>query len=376
MNSIRKGMSSVKSSLEVLNKIPVWMYAVIVLLYCAFMWGKLCSNRNSPLKESFEDAAPTLSPKEAEKEANLKKQLELMEKIKQLEKKRMEDFQKAYSQSTDKEEIVVALKSQIADLQSKLKMCSQQARAQKSEDKRDEASTSSDALSLGSSTDSEVPKKSEKTTIEAMNTVVGCNTDSDCNLFYGDGRNTCKSNKQCRCEVGSGVLCQMGPTNYKDPKDMTDKERSIFKTMQNYDNFTIQDYKNWLSLYENDYFQLSDEHLINLRKMRRGEPLSLRDIPSSRIYPPMESQKYYAEMYDKLTNSEQIVAPINSSTTGIQVGYNYKDYSDLSQPNALPQLRVVNGEIERKYRRPKEANKALGVGLEDAVGPYQKSPNI
>jgi hypothetical protein len=217
----------------------------------------------------------------------------------------------------------------------------------------------------------ESPKKEVK---EKYTTVVGCEKDSDCNIFYGDGKNTCKSNKQCRCEVGAGVLCQLGPTNYKDPKDMTTKEKTIFKNLSNYDNFTIQDYKNWLGLYKKDYYLLSDEHLINLRKVLRGEPLSLRDIPTGGLRPPLTSQKYFAEMYDKLGDLEQIVSPINSSTTGNQVGYNYADYSDFSPPTAMPQLRVVNGEIERKYRRPSAANKIFPVPLEDAVGPYVSNP--
>ena len=204
--------------------------------------------------------------------------------------------------------------------------------------------------------------------------VVGCESDKDCNLFYGDGKNTCKSNNQCRCEVGTGKLCQLGPTNYKDPKDMTEKEKTIFKNLSNYDNFTIQDYKNWLGLYKRDYYLLSDEHLINLRKSLRGEPIALRDIPTGGLRPPMTSQKYFAEMYDKLGDLEQIVSPINSSTTGAQVGYNYNEYSDFSPPNAIPQLRVVNGEIERKYRRPSAANKIFPVPLEDSIGPFQSNP--
>ena len=204
--------------------------------------------------------------------------------------------------------------------------------------------------------------------------VVGCDSDKDCNLFYGDGKNTCKSNHQCRCEVGAGKLCQLGPTNYKDPKDMTEKEKTIFKNLSNYDNFTIQDYKNWLGLYKRDYYLLSDEHLINLRKSLRGEPITLRDIPTGGLRPPMTSQKYFAEMYDKLGDLEQIVSPINSSTTGAQVGYNYNEYSDFSPPNAIPQLRVVNGEIERKYRRPSAANKIFPVPLEDSIGPFQSNP--
>ena len=244
----------------------------------------------------------------------------------------------------------------------------------KKEQKKDIDSTSTTSMNTDSSYEVVVPDV--EVNIKPIQTtyVVGCESDKDCNLFYGDGKNTCKSNHQCRCEVGAGKLCQLGPTNYKDPKDMTEKEKTIFKNLSNYDNFTIQDYKNWLGLYKRDYYLLSDEHLINLRKALRGEPIALRDIPTGGLRPPMTSQKYFAEMYDKLGDLEQIVSPINSSTTGAQVGYNYNEYSDFAPPNAIPQLRVVNGEIERKYRRPSAANKIFPVPLEDSIGPFQSNP--
>jgi hypothetical protein len=240
--------------------------------------------------------------------------------------------------------------------------------------KKDIDSTSSTSMSTDSDISVVVPDV--EVNIKPIQTtyVVGCESDKDCNLFYGDGKNTCKSNHQCRCEVGAGKLCQLGPTNYKDPKDMTEKEKTIFKNLSNYDNFTIQDYKNWLGLYKRDYYLLSDEHLINLRKALRGEPIALRDIPTGGLRPPLTSQKYFAEMYDKLGDLEQIVSPINSSTTGAQVGYNYNEYSDFAPPNAIPQLRVVNGEIERKYRRPSAKNKIFPVPLEDSIGPFQSNP--
>jgi hypothetical protein len=246
----------------------------------------------------------------------------------------------------------------------------------KKEKKIELESTSSTTTDTNSSYEVIVPDVEVNIKPTQTTYVVGCESDKDCNLFYGDGKNTCKSNHQCRCEVGAGKLCQLGPTNYKDPKDMTEKEKTIFKNLSNYDNFTIQDYKNWLGLYKRDYYLLSDEHLINLRKSLRGEPITLRDIPTGGLRPPMTSQKYFAEMYDKLGDLEQIVSPINSSTTGVQVGYNYNEYSDFSPPNAIPQLRVVNGEIERKYRRPSAKNKIFPVPLEDSIGPFQSNPSI
>lgn len=316
-----------------------------------------------------------LSPLDENYKKNLAEQDRIKKQIKEIDEKRKKLFLSEYQEATKTELELEKLHKQIKELQDNLAECKKRKEmlAERSEDdnkvKETPLKTSTDinsdtSTSTTSSTDIESKTK----------TVVGCEKDSDCNLFYGDGKNTCKSNKQCRCEVGAGVLCQNGPTAYKDPKDMTPKERTIFKNLSNYDNFTIQDYKNWLNLYKKDYYLLSDEHLMNLRKVLRGEPIALRDIPTSGLRPPLTSQKYFAEMYDKLTDLEQIVSPINSSTTGNQVGYNYSDYSDFSPPSSIPQLRVVNGEVERKYRRPSAINKIFPVPLEDAVGPYKSNP--
>ena len=333
-----------------------------------------------------------LSPLDDNYKQNLAEQDRIKKQIKDIDEKRKKLFLTEYQEATKTELEMEKLHKQIKELQGKLDECKKRKEmvAEKSKDSdpapkitkaKNVAKATVDSFdstmdsSNDSTTDSDIANKTNLLNSGAK-TVVGCDKDSECNLFYGDGKNTCKSNKQCRCEVGSGVLCQYGPTNYKDPKDMTTKERTIFKNLSNYDNFTIQDYKNWLSLYKKDYYLLSDDHLINLRKVLRGEPLALRDIPTGGLRPPLTSQKYFAEMYDKLTDLEQIVSPINSSTTGIQVGYNYSDYSDFSPPTSIPQLRVVNGEVERKYRRPSAINKIFPVPLEDAIGPYKSNPAI
>jgi hypothetical protein len=317
-----------------------------------------------------------LSPLDENYKKNLAEQDRIKKQIKEIDEKRKKLFLSEYQEATKTELELEKLHKQIKELQDNLAECKKRKEMSAERSQTDQiketplkssGTTSNDTSSDTSTTSSTVSDTKTKT-------VVGCEKDSDCNLFYGDGKNTCKSNKQCRCEVGAGVLCQNGPTAYKDPKDMTSKERTIFKNLSNYDNFTIQDYKNWLSLYKKDYYLLSDEHLMNLRKVLRGEPIALRDIPTSGLRPPLTSQKYFAEMYDKLTDLEQIVSPINSSTTGIQVGYNYNDYSDFSPPSSIPQLRVVNGEVERKYRRPSAINKIFPVPLEDAVGPYKSNP--
>jgi hypothetical protein len=321
-----------------------------------------------PIKDVMKE-----SPKKKEKEQKEKKQKEQKQKEqKQKEQKQKEQKEKEKEKKQKEKEKEQKQKEQKQKEQKE----KEKEQKQKEKEKRSEIESTSTATSVTTDSSTEVIVPDVEVNIKPIQTtyVVGCESDKDCNLFYGDGKNTCKSNHQCRCEVGAGKLCQLGPTNYKDTKDMTEKEKTIFKNLSNYDNFTIQDYKNWLGLYKKDYYLLSDEHLINLRKALRGEPITLRDIPTGGLRPPMTSQKYFAEMYDKLGDLEQIVSPINSSTTGAQVGYNYNEYSDFSPPNAIPQLRVVNGEIERKYRRPSAKNKIFPVPLEDAIGPFQSNP--
>ena len=318
------------------------------------------SNASTKIPISIKD-----NPRAQNIKRDLEEQKQIKKHLKDLDEARQKDFVQEYDNSTKTELEVEKLYKEINSLKKQLKDCSnKKVKKEKSEEESILKSTDTDSDSTNSSKE------------QIKKIVVGCEKDKDCNLFYGDGKNTCKSNNQCRCEVGAGVLCQNGPTHYKDPKDMTKKEKTIFKNMSNYDNFTIQDYKNWLGLYNKDYYLLSDEHLINLRKVMRGEPLALRDIPTGGLRPPLTSQKYFAEMYDKLGELEQIVSPINSSTTGNQVGYNYNEYSDFSPPNAIPMLRVVNGEIERKYRRPSAINKIFPVPLEDAIGPYNPNPSM
>jgi hypothetical protein len=380
--------------LDIINKSPYRVLFYILIPYFIFIVIKLCmdlNNHNEHFADTNKQTKPsiadnkiqTMSPKEANYARSMKEQDNIRKQIADIELKRKKVFISDYQEASKTELELESLHKEINNLKAQLEKCkeSSELNKEKSTDLTSDTNkdTSSESTSNTSKDDTSTilkdsPKKEVKEIKEKYKTVVGCEKDSDCNIFYGDGKNTCKSNKQCRCEIGAGVLCQLGPTTYKDPKDMTPKEKTIFKNLSNYDNFTVQDYKNWLGLYKKDYYLLSDEHLINLRKVLRGEPISLRDIPTGGLRPPLTSQKYFAEMYDKLGDLEQIVSPINSSTTGNQVGYNYADYSDFSPPTSLPQLRVVNGEIERKYRRPSSANKIFPVPLEDAVGPYVSNP--
>ena len=48
---------------------------------------------------------------------------------------------------------------------------------------------------------------------------------------------------------------------------MTKEQRKRFKNKNDLSNMTIQDYKNWLKLYKNDFQTLTEDHIINLKKV-------------------------------------------------------------------------------------------------------------
>ena len=162
---------------------------------------------------------------------------------------------------------------------------------------------------------------------------IGCTSDSDCNIVYGNGRNICKSNNECYCNVGTGKFCHIGPTNFKDPKIMTKEEKTEFKNNYSKKKFTLNDYKNWLLLHKNDLNNLTTDHIINLHNINL---LKLKDIPKTKISPPINSEEYFRKMYKN--NLEFIKTPLNSETTGIVLASNFNDYSEFVPPNSLKNI--------------------------------------
>ena len=119
---------------------------------------------------------------------------------------------------------------------------------------------------------------------EGMSEDTPCKTDYDCNpdavVWKGEhGRNICRADGICHCKTGSGVRCEMGPTNYKNPMDMTPDERRRF--MSDYhDDMTITDYRSWLLLFRRDRGRLPYVHLQNLEKLEHDKDIEM----PSRIY--------------------------------------------------------------------------------------------
>lgn len=164
--------------------------------------------------------------------------------------------------------------------------------------------------------------------------MLGCNTDRDCNVVYGHGLNRCLSNHQCYCNRGSGQFCHYGPTYYKDPKDMTDQQVRKFKLRAKIYKMTLQDYINWLFLFEDEQDLLPQRHFANLQKLLKGLTLTQNDIPRDQVPPPMTAQEYYHQMY---TLDEQL-NPRDPNTAGIQIPANYMEYSEFEKPKNLKHL--------------------------------------
>jgi hypothetical protein len=191
---------------------------------------------------------------------------------------------------------------------------------------------------------------------------IGCKTDGDCNIVNGGGLNVCKSDGTCHCLSGSGTFCQYGPTNYKDPKSMTEDERRIFK-YQYRNNFTLQDYKNWLLLYRDDSQHLRENHRDNLAKLLRGDTLFVQDMPNIRIIPPADPADYFGKMYE---GGKISVHFPEADETGAMLPYNYGKYSEFISPENAAKTWITG--IVDLYKNPnKDSARELNYYLRPEV---------
>jgi hypothetical protein len=181
------------------------------------------------------------------------------------------------------------------------------------------------------------PEIKKETVIQKDIYQIGCNTDDDCNIVNGNGKNICKSDHKCYCLVGTGDFCQIGPANYRNPESMTPEELKSFKENYSKENFTLQDYKNWLLLYKDSPKELTSDHLKNLNNINK---LQEKDIPSSKISPPETAADYFNKMYKE--NVEMIIEPLNSDTTGIVLASNFSEYSEFIPPQDITNYVIKN----------------------------------
>lgn len=154
---------------------------------------------------------------------------------------------------------------------------------------------------------------------------VTCNTNEDCNIIYGKGKNQCVGGK-CKCTEGTGAFCHKRPNYYKDPTEMTPAQVIKFKKNAKLENMTIGDYKNWLMLFKYDQESLPRYHLRNFQRLMMGQPIY--DIPLS---DPVE--EYFA---DSAAKKDKITMEIPNAE--IDSPLNWKINSQLNNTGKIDRL--------------------------------------
>lgn len=171
--------------------------------------------------------------------------------------------------------------------------------------------------------------KEEEENIEGYENKIRSNFKALDPTVFVDNKDICCYNHE-KCKTGSTVICNYGATNYAYPKDMSPIDYKIFKL--NYsNNFTLQDYINWLWCFNDHMEDLPYNHLKNLIKLQNGEKLVYKKgilPPPARIQPPLNSKEYFERLYKN--GQINIAAPLHS-VTGSLLGYNYNDYPNFFQ---------------------------------------------
>jgi hypothetical protein len=70
-------------------------------------------------------------------------------------------------------------------------------------------------------------------------------------------------------------------TFYKDPREMTPEQLRKFKEQATFAKMTLQDYRNWLNLWRDDFVNLQrlfPAHVVNYQKFISGQPLVMSDL--------------------------------------------------------------------------------------------------
>ncbi len=124
--------------------------------------------------------------------------------------------------------------------------------------------------------------------------------------------------------------CLHGEMNYIDPNFMSPLDQRYFK--YNYQpNLTLQDYVNWLWLYNDSSDELPYIHMKNLYKLRKDKKLKYKkDIipPKSKILIPKTSEEYYNKIY----SSGIMNTPLQNSKNDYEA-YNYNQYPNYINSN-------------------------------------------
>lgn len=167
---------------------------------------------------------------------------------------------------------------------------------------------------------------------------------------FQDRNSICCLNHE-KCKAGSTVVCNYGPTNYAFPSDMSPIDKKIF--MLNYsDNFSLQDYVNWLKCFKDNKEELPYNHLKNLNKILNGEQLTYKKgvvPPPLTVQPEMCSEEYFNKLYNRGNNLFKLNIPGKKSDL---LGYNYNEfpafYQNYQQMGTTDRIYNVK-DIKKKY---------------------------
>ncbi len=119
--------------------------------------------------------------------------------------------------------------------------------------------------------------------------------------------------------------CLHGKMNYADPSSMSPIDLRYYK--YNYQlNLTLQDYINWLWLYNNSEDELPYVHMRNLKKIQRGESLKYKKgtlPPVTRNQVPRSTEEYFNKIYN--SGDININGPLEIPKNSYDA-YNYNRY--------------------------------------------------
>ncbi len=119
--------------------------------------------------------------------------------------------------------------------------------------------------------------------------------------------------------------------NYGDPYMMSPIDKKYFKyNLQS--NMRLQDYINWLWIYDKSEEELPYIHLKNLYKLKRGEKLNYNFGPSiGSTLIPKSTEDYFNIMYN--VGDVNINSPITLNH-GYDA-YNYNEYPTIYKKNKI-----------------------------------------
>jgi len=208
--------------------------------------------------------------------------------------------------------------------------------------------------SIKSEMESNRPKmyEQEEDTIEGFDNADNGFKPLDPTVFVDKSSICCLDHEKCK--TGRTVMCNYGPTNYAFPSDMSPIDKRIF--MLNYsENFTLQDYVNWLKCFKDNKNELPYNHLKNLDKIDRGEKLRYKKgvlPPPVSVQPQLSSQEYFDKLYSRAGRIQ-----IYPKESGI-LGYNYNEfpafYQNFDEYGSVG--RIYNVKDVRKKYSPKLVN--------------------